>query len=272
MYYNLYDSHTHTDNSPDAHHSAMMLCESAVSRGISGIAITDHCDMQDYDTDNYAMRIRQSYFETLKAKSVFGNSLSICSGIEMGQPLETPGKADAILDSYCFDFILCSLHALTGQRDFYFNYYANHSAKQLDIIFDAYLRLLIKTIRWGRFDSLAHMTYPLRYMINKDGETVSLHRHMELIDEALTLLIHNGKALEINASGLRGTLGDTMPPLLIVKRYRELGGELITLGSDAHSCCDVGAGLDVAMAHASAAGFRYFAFYKERRPQMYKLL
>lgn len=272
MYYNLYDSHTHTDNSPDANHSAMMLCESALDHGLSGISITDHCDMQDFDVDNYAMRIRQSCFETLKAKSVFGNSLTICSGIEMGQPLEAPEKANALLDSYDFDFILCSLHALTGQQDFYFNYYANHSVKQLDIIFDAYLRLLIKTIKWGRFDSLAHLTYPLRYMFNKNGETVDLHNHMDGIDEVLTTLIHNGKALEINTSGLRNALGDTQPPAFIIKRYRELGGELITFGSDAHLRSDVGAGLDTAMSYASNAGFRYFAFYIKRHPQMYKIL
>ncbi len=272
MYYTLFDSHTHTDNSPDAHHSAMMLCEAAVSRGLSGIAITDHCDMQDFESDNFAMRIRQSYFETLKAKSVFGGALAVCSGIELGQPLEAPDKADSLLSGYSFDFILCSLHALRGFPDFCFSYYANYSVRQLNVIFDEYLRQLIKTIRWGRFDSLAHLTYPLRYMINRDGETVELQRHAAMIDEALLLLIHTGKALEINTSGLRGSLGETLPPQSIVRRYRELGGELITIGSDAHLCGDVGAGIGDAMQLASDAGFRYFAFYKERRPQMYKLI
>ena len=272
MYYNLFDSHTHTDNSPDAHHSAMMLCESAVEKGLSGISITDHCDMQDFETDNFAMRIRQSYFETLKAKSVFGSTIAVCSGIELGQPLEAPDKVGALLDGYDFDFVLCSLHALKGLPDFYFGYYAGHSAKQLDIIFDEYLRQLLKTIRWGRFDSLAHLTYPLRYMINRDGETVELSHHAGMIDEALSLLIHTGKALEINTSGLRGTLGKTMPPVSVIRRYRELGGELITFGSDAHYRSDVGAGLSDTMQLAADAGFRYFAFYRERRPQMFKLI
>ena len=271
MYLNLFDSHTHTDNSPDAVSSPMMLCEAAVEYGFSGIAVTDHCNMELFDRDNYELRIRQSFFETLKARSVFRGMLTVSCGVELGQPLEAPERAEALIEKYDFDFVLCSLHALPGQLNFCYNKYANFSKKQLDIIFAAYLRQLIRTIKWGRFDSLAHLTYPLRCLINRDGEAPDLSLCRELVDEALRLLIQNGKALEINTVGLRTALGSTLPPLDTLKRYRELGGELITLGSDAHCQKDVGAGVSEAMDCARAAGFRYFAFYRERKPQMYPL-
>ena len=115
MYLNLFDSHTHTDNSPDAVSSPMMLCEAAVEYGFSGIAVTDHCNMELFDRDNYELRIRQSFFETLKARSVFRGMLTVSCGVELGQPLEAPERAEALIEKYDFDFVLCSLHALPGQ-------------------------------------------------------------------------------------------------------------------------------------------------------------
>jgi len=271
VYSNLFDSHTHTDNSFDGHHSAMMLCESAVENGLSGIAITDHCDIELFDEQNLSLRIKQSFFEALKARDVFNGRLDLSCGIELAQPFASPEKTEMILSSYHFDFVLCSTHALPGQLDFALNYYKNYSAKQFNIIFACYLRQLLRVIHWGRFDSLAHLTYPLRYAINKDGDTVDLSLHRDLIDEVLKLLIQKGKALEINTSGLRQNLKTTLPTLDVIKRYRELGGELLTVGSDAHLTTHVGAGLSEGMELAKEAGFDYIAFYRNRKPEMKKI-
>ncbi|MBQ2755057.1 MAG: histidinol-phosphatase HisJ family protein [Oscillospiraceae bacterium] len=271
MYSNLFDSHTHTDNSFDGHHSAMTLCEAAVENGISGIAITDHCEIELFEEHNLTLRMRQSFFEAHKAKAVFCDDLIISCGIELGQPLAALDKTDMLLSSYNFDFVLCSTHSLPGQLDFALNYYKNYSAKQFNIMFAAYLRQVIRTIEWGNFDSLSHLTYPLRYTINKNGETVDLDLHRDLIDAVLKLLAEKGKALEINTSGLRQKLQCTLPTLDIVKRFRELGGELITLGSDAHFSHHIGANISDGMELAKAAGFDHVAFFLDRKPQMVKI-
>ena len=249
----------------------MTLCEAAVENGLSGIAITDHCDIELFDEQNLSLRIKQSFFEARKARAVFCDNLTLSCGIELGQPLASLDKTNMFLSNYDFDFVLCSTHALPGQLDFALNYYKNHSAKQFNIIFGAYLRQLLRMVEWGNFDSLAHLTYPLRYAVNKDGETIDLDLHREMIDVVLKLLAEKGKALEINTSGLRREMQQTLPTFEIIKRFRELGGELITIGSDAHFSNHVGANISDGMELAKAAGFDYIAFYLARKPQMVKI-
>ena len=91
------------------------------------------------------------------------------------------------------------------------------------------------------------------------------------IDLVLRTLAQNGKALEINTSGLRGPIGEASPTLKYVKRFRELGGEFVTLGSDAHSVEELGEGIPEAMEMASQAGFSYFTFYKKRQPRLLQI-
>ena len=121
------------------------------------------------------------------------------------------------------------------------------------------------------FDSMAHITYPIRYMNGKHHLGVDLSRMDDLIDLTLRTLAQNGRALEINTSGLRGTIGETSPTLKYVKRFRELGGEYVTLGSDAHAAEDLGEGIQQAMELACQAGFSYFTFYKKRQPRLLQI-
>ena len=116
------------------------------------------------------------------------------------------------------------------------------------------------------------VAYPLRYITGKHKIRVDLRRYDDKIEEILRLTAQNGRAIEINTSGLYGALRDTMPPLCYVKRYRELGGEYITLGSDAHSADALGRGIDSGMEMLLEAGFSYFTFYKERHPLQFKII
>ena len=94
--------------------------------------------------------------------------------------------------------------------------------------------------------------------------------YREQIDKILRMLILRGKALELNMSGLRAKLKEPMPPVDILKRYKQLGGELITIGSDAHHIEHVGYGIKEGMEILCDAGFGYFAFYRGRKPVMLK--
>ena len=95
---------------------------------------------------------------------------------------------------------------------------------------------------------------------------MDLTRHQEAIDQVFRALIQNGKALEVNTSGFRQKIGRALPDLPLLRRYRELGGELVTIGSDAHSTKDLGRGIDEGMDLLKEAGFRYLAVYERRRP------
>ena len=255
----LYDNHVHSNNSPDAHDKIMAICESASAKNLLGFCFTDHCEVDAFYKDRYNISVYQSYFESAKAKIAFDNEIIVASGIELGQPMHEQEIAEAILEKYNFDYVLASVHNLKDTEDFYFlKYDSTNVYEYLDRYFDE----ILDTVKWGKFDCLAHLTYPLRYM--KDV-AVDLTRYAEKIDEILKLLAEKNLALEINTSGLRSG-GDTHPSLYYVRRFYELGGKYVTIGSDAHTKEDVGSNIKEGMNLAKQAGFNSVVFYLNRKP------
>ncbi len=270
MYSNLFDSHTHSVNSPDGNHPVLALCRQAAQTGLSGIAITDHLECNDFEKDNYRQRIRQSVADIKAAQQQLGGSLQISCGVELGQPLQNTDAALEILGSYHFDFVLGSLHALAGKLDFYYWDYSDPTIDIHQSLVDYYTQQ-IELARWGHFDVMGHITYPIRYIQGRSGIPVDLGQYMDLIDQLLRTLIENGRGIEVNTSGLRQELSTTLPDLPLLRRYRQLGGEIITTGSDAHYTEHIGSGLPHAMQLLQEAGFGYVTFFKERKPHMIKL-
>jgi len=257
--YPLYlDSHTHSDSSPDGAHSVTFMCESAVAKGVRGLCITDHCEANAYQQDHYDVTIRQSLFETAKARSVFSEQLLVTFGIELGQALEAPEAAAHAL-RYFYDFVLGSLHSLPGEEDFYF---LTYTPENIPDYLNRYFGELLKLAETGDFDSLAHIFYPLRYM----GE-VDITPYRGVIDGILSALARREKALEINTSAGKRV----EPPVWVLRRFRELGGKYITVGSDSHNRNDIIAGFDEAFDRAREAGFTEYAFYVRREPVMNRL-
>ena len=268
MYYNLFDSHLHSDHSWDAKHSVTFLCETAVKKGVLGISITDHCEINEYESRQIERRIKQCHFEILKARAAFGERLLISNGIELGQMTQDPALTEHVFSLVDFDFVIGSTHCIHGDQDFYFMDFKG--ADPYALLSD-YFDELLAVAKLGRFDTLAHLTYPLRYMNGKYHLGVELSPMDDRIDELFKVLIQSGKALEINTSDLRKDPPVLIPPLKYLKRYRELGGELITFGSDAHCAEAIAGGIPEAMEFAKEAGFRYFAFYKQRVPRMLEI-
>lgn len=272
MFINLFDSHTHSDNSNDGHHSVMFMCEKAVEKDISGICVTDHCELRLWEKDRYELRIRQSVFEAAKARRVFNGKLAVMAGIELGDALYDAALTDKVLSSFKFDMVMASQHNTAQGEDIYYCDFGEWSGRDIDCYLEWYFRYLLDVARLDKFDVLAHLTYPVRYITGEHKIPVSLSRYDDIIDAILKTTAHNGRAIEINTSGLWQSLGDTMPSLKYVKRYRELGGEYITLGSDAHAADRLGEGIAAGMQMLLDAGFTTFSFYKERQPLPFKII
>lgn len=257
-YQYISDSHVHSDCSRDANDPTMMMCESAARLGLYALTITDHCECNAYVSQEYDRSIRQSYFEARKAAAVFGNRVHIYAGVEIGQPMQDKAAAQDVLETCDFDFALASVHNLKNNEDFY---YMNYDKEDINDLLNRYFDEMLETIEWGKFDSLAHLTYPWRYIVGENGISVDDSLYTDRIDEVLNALIQKGKALEVNTSGLRQKLGKTLPGEEILKRYHALGGKLITLGSDAHRWADVGGGIEQGLSLLSRIGFRHFNIY-----------
>lgn len=269
---NLFDSHTHSDNSPDGEHSVTFLCEKAIRRGLMGFAITDHCDIDLYREDSYQLRIIQSVFDVRKAQHYFGDSIVLTAGIELGQPLSSPETARRALELSNFDVVLLSVHAVRGEQDFYFQDFTCLSEEECDRKLAHYFDEVLETVRRSNFDILTHLTYPLRYIEGRDGRPCDLSRYKTRIDEILQTLAREDKALELNTSGLRTSFGRTSPDPEIVARFHELGGRLVTVGSDAHNASHIGAGIEEGMQILRDSGFDRLAFYRRRTPRLLEIV
>jgi histidinol-phosphatase (PHP family) len=262
-YKNLVDFHVHTDNSDDAHDSLMVISERAVSKKIRALAVTDHAECQRYFRDGFHRAIRHSFFEALKAKSAFYGQLAIMAGIELGQPLHNLEAANDALNANFYDFVIASLHCVRGEKDFWKVDYCNANVPSL---LHTYFDEIYEMVCWGQFDTLAHLTYPLRYIVGREKIPVDLKDYEAQINLILERLIADGKALELNTQGFRTEYGRPTPDLDILKRFKEMGGKYVTIGSDCHYAADVGANISDGYDLLKEAGFEYVTIYDKREP------
>ncbi len=181
----------------------------------------------------------------------------------MGQAIYNKELAEQILDKYDYDFVLGSIHNLENMEDFYFLDYSNYD---VDDLLEKYFNAIYQLCLWDKFDSLAHLTYPLRYIKGNAKIDIDLTRFSDIIEQILKTIIRNGKALEINTSGLFLDLNETLPPKNIVQLFKDLGGEYLTIGSDSHFYNKLGSGIEQGFRLAKDCGFKYTTIYQHREP------
>lgn len=266
-YINYYDLHTHSEHSFDGHHSCTLMCESAVQKGLKGIAITDHCEIDSKDCDFDKLCANQ-FFDVSKSAKIFGSEIKVYKGIEMGQAIYNKPLAESILEKYKYDFVLGSVHNLENMEDFFFLDYKYYDVYSL---LGEYFECLYRLCEWNCFDSLAHLTYPLRYITGKHKIKVDLSKFSGAIESILELLIRNEKALEINTSGYFNEMQDILPSADIVKAFRRMGGKYITIGSDSHYFDKIGMGIEQGMNAALKCGFTHITVFENRQPRLIEI-
>ena len=249
----MFDAHIHSSMSFDSSVPREDVVAEAVKRGFYGLCFTDHYDVVDsygkfvsgYDWEGTRMAQQ-------RALACAGGRIIVNNGIELGNAPYGFAAAESVLNAEPeVDFVLGSIHNASEKLDY----------KDLD----DYFIQLEKLVEWGNFDSLAHVPYPLRYMMQRDGMDVDMARYQSSIDSMLRTLIRRGQAIEINA----GKKPYIMPEYAyLLDRYRALGGRLITVGTDAHSIPQFGMGLKEAYMLALEKGFESVAVFKRRKCEL----
>lgn len=267
------DSHVHSEYSFDGSCSVKELCESAIEKNIYSITITDHCEVDflytaESEYGDMTSNIPMSAASSSRAKEEFKGRLQVLTGVELGQPLSDANRRQDILSKGKFDFVLASLHSLEGMEDFYYLKYDENNVK--DYLYK-YFNQLLDISSWDGFDSLAHLTYPVRYMYAQLGEMPKLSDYYPLIDEIFSNLVRNKKALEINVGGCRSAVKAPQPDYELVSRFKRAGGKYITFGSDAHDTKSLGMYMDRAKEIALRAGFDSYFYYINHEPAEVKL-
>lgn len=283
----LTDMHTHTNSGPDAVNSPEEMCARAAELGLHAYAVTDHCDCNFWlpADEQQAIADSGSMIDNSKfygARNYSQESIariaelkerypSLLCGIELGQPLQNREAAEIITSKPELDFIIGSHHQNAGMDDFYWIEYKKMDISGIYKLLEDALLQTLEMCRWGGFDVLGHLTYPLRYIIGEHGIDVDMSRFDDIIREIFRTLRDSGKGIEINTSGLRQKYGKTLPDERYVRLWRECGGEVLTIGSDAHNVNDLGAGIIDGEELARACGFKYIAYFVRRRPEFIKL-
>lgn len=270
MFKNIVDLHVHTDNSFDGNYSATFFCEKAEMTELRAIAFTDHCEVDQFNGEVHNEKgVFQAFFEIAKVRSAFRGKLLVLNGIELGQPAFDTETADKILSRFDFDQVIGSVHNLRGGEDFY--YMKDVPMDEAKRLLKEYFDEIIIMLEWGNFDVLAHLTYPLRYFYSQSGLSIDLSEFKEQTDKILRLTAEKNIALEINTAALRQPLQQLSPEVDLIKRFHELGGKYITVGSDAHYVEHLAADIDMAYSAAKEAGFDCVTIFQNRTPIQMKI-
>lgn len=278
----LIDCHTHTQYSMDSEADIIEMIERARELGLAAYAVTDHCECscwyekehyqntELFDYFNYKEDFEASVSAVTSLKEKYPDLELIC-GTELGQPLADTAIAEKIVNDPRLDFIIASLHQLDNEKDFYYINYYRMTNDEINDLLERYFIGIYNICKWGKFDVLGHLTYCLRYMKIRNNITPNLKIFDEIIAESLRTLALNGKGIEINTSGIRQGFGATFPSLKYVRLFRELGGEILSIGSDAHKVHDLGANIAEGTELARAAGFDKICYFKKRQPHFINL-
>lgn len=262
---NIVDMHSHTIHSFDGHYSVDELCDTCIERGIKAVAFTDHLELDFFHEKGFDKTADEAFVDITRAKEKYSGRLEVLVSAEMGQPVYDTAVSDELIRAKDYDFIAGSIHNLRNREDFALLDYNNLQCDK-DLLLKEYFYEEKLMAEWAKFDTLAHLTYPLRYMVGVYGLKVDLSKFEGDIDEVLSLLVEKDKALEINTSGLRQKLGLTMPDRDVVKRFKELGGKYITVGSDSHYTEHMGAGIADGYEIAESCGFKSVLIFRKRQP------
>jgi histidinol-phosphatase (PHP family) len=259
----LVDCHLHTvPFSCDASATLEGLIARGRELGLSALCTTEHVDFdpQDECYGHYDYERHAALRTRIRAHPPAG--LAVMIGAEIDYQRRFEGEVRAFLQAADYDFVIGSVHYAGGRFALVDDFFDRPEQSS----YMAYLEEVLHAAQSGLFDVLGHLDIVKRRGVLHHGP-FRPERYAEAIDAILRACVDTGTGLEINTSGLRQAPQETFPALPVVRRYRELGGEVLTIGSDAHTQADVGRDIDRALDVAQAAGLRAIAVFVARRPQ-----
>lgn len=267
------DYHVHAKFSFDSTTEYLDQFNAAKEKGINDIIFTEHCECNLESATPPEMPIRplfdhEGYWNYIKNfRDTSGLDFGI--GLELGQANQEPERAKMILESHEWDFIICSLHNMRKEYDFSL---LNYPERDIDKTFRDYLMEIYEIAEQNLFCVLGHIYYPLRY-IKAQGFDLDYKKYDAEMAQILKLVAQNGKGIEINISekSYNKSKEDWNFHLRYTKMFRELGGEIMTTGSDGHTPDAVGKNIDDATEIMKEAGFKYVSKFRKMKPTFEKI-
>ncbi len=267
------DMHTHSEFSHDSVCKIEDMCLAQIKKGTKIFAVTDHCDVFLYNDFDIYTPIKNAYDTVMALNEKYKEKCLILSGVEISEGFWYPKQLEKLYGLAPFDVIIGSVHCVK-----YKGYDAPYSKidfsvmseKQLYEFLDCYFNDMKTMINTTDFDILAHLTCPIRYIKGKYARNIDLDRFSNKITDILKSIIEKDIALEVNTSALN-TLNDFMPSKNIIKQYYNMGGRLITLGSDAHITENASNHFCEAITTIKEIGFENICYFQNRKVNKIKI-
>lgn len=267
----LWDCHMHSSFSADSKTDMENMIQGALSKGLKGICFTEHLD-PDYPPtpDNQIFHLDlNAYADKLSLlKEKYKNQLKIHFGIEYGLQPHLLQQFNEHLQKFPFDFVIGSSHVVHGSDPYYGEFFRGREENEC---YREYFESILENLAvFSEIDVYGHIDYIVRYGPSKNRE-YSYERYKDILDEILHTLVNKNIGIELNTGGYHYGLGEPNPCIDVIRRYRELGGEIITVGADAHSTDKIAFAFDKATEVLKGCGFRYYTVFSERKPEFIRL-
>ena len=265
-----FDYHTHSHYSPDSFARIEDMASHAIKCGITELGISDHFDFFYPDGELANPGNVSKYISSIKkAQKKFEGKLKILVGAEFGLRRDAIATATDIAKNHDFDYIIGSMHEHSSGYGYHSaNFFGSLSKERA---YRIYFENMLQVVNdCDCFDVIGHLDYIERYGRYADKSLV-YKDYADVIDELLKAIIAKGKGIELNTAGYSYGLGHPHPQLNILRRYRELGGEILTVGSDSHRPDSIGQYFNKAAHVLEEAGIKYITSFKSRKPKMIKL-
>ncbi len=264
------DFHIHTSFSGDSQTPMKDMIEQGIALGLKTMCFTEHMDL-DYDPqcdENFELDTEQYLKSYLYYKEEYKNKIDLRFGVELGLQPHLAETHTKYLTSFPFDFVIGSSHLVHGIDPYYPKFF---QANDENACYLEYFESILENINaFTDFDVYGHIDYIVRYCPSREAN-YSFAKYQDILDEILKKIIALGKGIEINTGGFKYGLGHPNPHEDILKRYKELGGEIITAGSDAHGTEYLGYEFGKAATILKNAGFTYYTIFKNRQAEFLPL-
>lgn len=273
------DYHVHSEYSDDSTYPFEQVIRDAIGMGMDEICITDHVDYgikKDWDAgEKIAYRGSQPlanvdyprYMAALRdMQSRYGDRIRIRVGLEFGIQTHTIPQFRALLTRYALDFVILSIHQVENQEFWTQEFQRGRTQREYNERY--YEELLAVVQQYQGYSVLGHLDLITRY--DKQG-VYPFERVRPLVEAILRRVIADGKGIEVNTSSHRYGLTDTTPSVAILQLYRELGGTILTIGSDSHAPAHLGTHIEEARALLRDMGFRQFCTFEQMQPVFHPL-
>ena len=245
------------------------MADEAVRKGLKTICFTDHFDKDDLEWGEEGIFDVDAYFvEMQKLQEEYAGKLNIRIGIELGLRTYLKDYYEELTKKYPFDFVIGSSHIVHGYDPYYKEYF---KGREESACYREYFESILENLHaFSEMDVYGHIDYIVRYGPNQN-KYYTYERYQDILDEILRTVIARGRGIELNTGGFHYGLGEPNPCRAVIRRYRELGGEIITVGADAHGPEKIAYDFDKAAAILADCGFKYYTVFQNRKQEFVKL-